>query len=57
MGDFKEWEDPSNGRDDFKMGGGGWYPFTDYENCKDQTINHSNIYELFDLLGYQESIL
>ena len=23
MGDFKEWEDPSNGRDDFKMGGGG----------------------------------
>ena len=38
-------------------GGGGGYPFTDYENCKDQTINHSNIYELFDLLGYQESIL
>ena len=25
-------------------------------NCKDPTINHSNIYLIFDLIGRQESI-
>ena len=30
MGGFKKWGDPSNAGDDFEMGGGGWYPFTDY---------------------------
>ena len=33
MEDIKKWGDPSNGGDDFEMGGeGGWYPFTDYED-------------------------
>ena len=31
MGDFKKWGgDPSNGGDNFEMGGGDWYPFKDY---------------------------
>ena len=32
MGDFKKWGNLSNRGDDFEMGGGGgWYPFKDYE--------------------------
>ena len=30
IGNFKKWWDPSNGGDDFEMGG--WYPFTDYDD-------------------------
>ena len=33
MGNFKKWRDPSNEGNDFDMGGGGWYSFTDY-GCK-----------------------
>ena len=59
MGDFKKWNDSSNGGNDFEMGG--WYPFMDYrvDNFKEQffDISWSSLFWTAKKLCYQTNVL